>query len=90
MDGSRLDSFADIMGCRMGLLPSFYLGLPMCIGRVPKSLWNPVIDKIEKKLDSWKARYISLGGRITLIQSALANLPIYLMSLLVCPTSVVR
>lgn len=58
-----------------------YLGLPL--GGVPRSLsfWDPVIERIQNKLDSWKRDYISLGGRITLIKAALSNLPVYYMSL---------
>ncbi|XXG59153.1 hypothetical protein AAC387_Pa04g1283 [Persea americana] len=41
-------------------------------------------------LSSWKARHLSLGGRITLIQSALANLPIYYMSIIKCPIAIIN
>lgn len=44
---------------------------------------------MEKKLSSWKATYLSLGGIITLIKAALANLPINFMSLFKCPMEVV-
>lgn len=33
---------------------------------------------------------LSLGGRITLIQSALANLPIYYKSILKCPVAIIK
>lgn len=46
-------------------------------------------ERVEVKLASWKAKCISMGGRVTLIQSALANLPVYFMSPLKCPMFVV-
>lgn len=47
---SLLERLAQLMGCNLGSLPSSYLGLPLSEGRVPKSLWNPVVEKLEKKL----------------------------------------
>ena len=83
-----LQMLADLLGCKAGTLPSSYLGLPVCIGAISKSIWYPVIERLEKKLALWKANHLSLAGRITLINAALANLPIYFMSLYKCPTEV--
>ncbi|RVW82307.1 putative ribonuclease H protein [Vitis vinifera] len=43
---------------------------------------------MRKKLARWKSQYISKGGRITLIWSTLANMPIYFMSMLSMPRKV--
>jgi hypothetical protein len=45
---------------------------------------------MEQRLASWKARYLSFGGRITLIPSALANLPIYFMLIFKCSASIIK
>ena len=37
---------------------------------------------------NWKAQYISLGGRVTLINSVLDSLPTYVMSLFPMPSNV--
>lgn len=42
------------------------------------------------KVLAWKAKYLSLEGRITLIQSTLGNLPMYFMSLFKCPMSMIN
>lgn len=39
-----------------------------------------MIDKFEKKLSSWKKQYLSMGGRITLINCCLSNLLVYYVS----------
>lgn len=49
----------DILDCKVASLPSSYLGLPLCIGLVSKSLWNPVVERVEFKLASWKAKCLS-------------------------------
>lgn len=76
---STLDWLVDIMGCKVDSLPSCYLGLPLCQGTIPKSLWNLVVDRVEFKLASWRAKCLSLARRVTLIKSVLTNLPIYFM-----------
>lgn len=76
--------------CKAGSFPSTYLGLPLCTVIVSPALCSPVIDRVGKRLASWKAKYLSLGGCIILIKSALSMLPIYFMSVFKCPMSVVR
>ena len=62
-----LVSLAMKFGCKVGKLPTKYLGLPLCSGLPKKSLWDPVMEQIEIRWSSWKSRYLSLGGRLTLI-----------------------
>ncbi|RVW80898.1 putative ribonuclease H protein [Vitis vinifera] len=45
---------------------------------------------MRRRLALWKRQYISKGGRITLIKSMLANMPLYRLSLFRMPKSVAR
>lgn len=47
-----------------------------------------IIEKTEKKLASFKAQFLSLGGRIIFINSVLYSLPTYVMSLFPLPSKV--
>jgi hypothetical protein len=47
-----------------------------------------VIKTIEKRLLSWKHRYVSLGGRVVLINSVLASIPVFFLSFLKMPVKV--
>lgn len=50
---------ASAFGCKVGNLPPKYLrGLPK------KKLWDTVVEHLDKKLSSWKRKYLSLGGRV--------------------------
>lgn len=80
----------EIMGCKIGDLPLSYLGMPLCSVRVTKSLWNPVVEMVERKLSAWKANYLSIGGRVTLIKYVLSNLPVYYFSIFRCPASIIK
>lgn len=77
VDDRSLHMFAEIWGCKVGSFPTTYLGLPLCLARIAKSIWNLVLERVEKKLSMWKAGYLSLGGGLTLINVVLSNLPIY-------------
>ncbi|GKA80774.1 RNA-directed DNA polymerase, eukaryota, reverse transcriptase zinc-binding domain protein [Tanacetum coccineum] len=44
--------------------------------------------EFSSKLSSWKARLLSVGGRLSLIRSVLGNLPIYYMSLYPMPVAI--
>ena len=66
----------DVLGCKQGSLPMKYLGLPLGAHFKDRSIWNPILEKVERKLAGWKRYYLFKGGRDTLI-----NLPTYFLSL---------
>ncbi|XP_077252684.1 uncharacterized protein LOC143892103 [Tasmannia lanceolata] len=81
--------YAKLVGCKLEVLPSLYLGLPLGVGRPKKHLWDPIVDRIERRLETWKMNLISRGGRLVLVKAVLANIPIYFLSLFKYPISVV-
>lgn len=90
LEEERVMLLADIMGCKVGLLTVTYLGLPLCVENSSKALWNSVLERVERRLAIWKEKYLSVGGRVTLIQAVFSNLPIYFMFLFKCSMSVVK
>ena len=60
------------------------------MGGNPKAcgFWDPVIERISRRLDGWQKAYLSFGVRITLIQSCLTHMPCYFLSLFKIPVSV--
>ena len=60
----------------------------MSFGAKSKSIgiWNGVIEKCEKRLVNWKSQYLSLGGRLTPINSVLDSMR---MSLFPIPDGVI-
>ena len=79
---------AEILGCWVGALPTTYLGMPLGASRKSPIVWNPILEKFERKLASWKKMYLSKGGRLTLLKSTLSSLPTYYLSLFTILTHV--
>ena len=84
----NMDLLMAVLGCKQGFLPMKYLCLPLGAKFKDKSIWNPILEKMERKLASWKKLYLSKGGRVTLIKNTLSNLPTYFLSLFPIPASV--
>jgi hypothetical protein len=42
--------YSDIFTCPIGCLPMKYLGVPIDNKKINKSLWVPMIEKLEKRL----------------------------------------
>ena len=77
----EVDELAVELGCRVGQLPAVYLGLPLGVPNKAVYGWDGVEEKVRRRLALWKSQYISKGGRITLIKSTMASMPVYQMSL---------
>ncbi|XP_028775264.1 uncharacterized protein LOC114732140 [Neltuma alba] len=56
-----------------------YLGVPLLHKRITKDTYRYIEDSINKKLSGWKAKSLSLAGRITLAQSVLSTIPFFAM-----------
>ncbi|XP_058726246.1 uncharacterized protein LOC131597572 [Vicia villosa] len=65
--------------------------LDILIGSNPRriSSWNPLLDNVRRKLSSWKGRWLSFGGRVTLIKSILSSLAIFTLSFYKAPKKVI-
>ena len=81
----NLENLALEAGCKVGRLPSSYLGIPLGANHKSVAIWDGVEEKFRKRLAMWKRQFISKGERITLIRSTLSSMLIYLMSLLRIP-----
>jgi hypothetical protein len=69
-----------MLECKVGSLSIIYLGTPLRWKKLKTHDWDFLINKVEKKLASWKEKMLSLGVRLTLIKLVLGVIPIYWMS----------
>ena len=54
----NIDALATILRCRVGSLPLKYLGMPLGTPYKTTSMWNPISERMEKKLSGWKCLYL--------------------------------
>ncbi|KAL4343532.1 hypothetical protein AHAS_Ahas11G0087800 [Arachis hypogaea] len=64
-----------------------YLGVPLLHSKVSKHTFNDIINKLNSRLNSWKASSLSFAGRTTLVKSVLSSIPLYTMQTALLPVS---
>nr|GEV49786.1 RNA-directed DNA polymerase, eukaryota [Tanacetum cinerariifolium] len=70
---------AKIVGCEVANFPLKYLGVPVRCNMTRCAYSNPITQKFSSKLAKWKARLLSIGGRLSLIKSMLGRLGMVLV-----------
>nr|GEZ12956.1 hypothetical protein [Tanacetum cinerariifolium] len=84
----EVSDMANTNGCDAATFPLKYLGVPIGCNMARCSYWNDILLKFASKLSPWKARMLSVGGRLSLIKSVLGNLPSYYMSIYMMHVSI--
>jgi len=68
------------MNCKAGKVPFLYLVLSISGNPCWLALWKLVLHTIKFRLSGWKSRFLSFGGRLTLLKFVLTSLPVYALS----------
>jgi hypothetical protein len=68
---------SDFLNCRIGRTPFKYLGLPVGASSRKLAMWEPMLDSIRCRLNSWRNKFVNFGGRIILINAVLNAIPIF-------------
>ncbi|GKV44307.1 hypothetical protein SLEP1_g51499 [Rubroshorea leprosula] len=76
--------------CKRKDLPFKYLGIPIGGNHRRIAMWHNLMESVKKKLAPWKGRYLSFGGRITIVNSVLSSLPVFLMSVYLLPKGIIH
>lgn len=90
VSNSEVQSVANIIKCAHDKIPFIYLGLPVGKNMRRVDTWNVIVDRLIKNLSSWKAKTLSIGGRLTLVKAVLGNLPIFYLSLFKAPIKIIK
>jgi hypothetical protein len=78
------NEYSAVFGCQSGSFPFKYLGILMHYRKLSNRDWKKVEERIEKRLSSWKGKYLLVGGKLVLINSVLTSLVMFMMSFFRC------
>ena len=88
VDNDSMDMACNFLNCSKGSVPFKYLGLLVGAKAKSMSTWEPLVEKLSGRLNTWGHKYISFGGRIVLLNSVLNVIPIFYLSFLKLPVQV--
>ncbi|XP_075084712.1 uncharacterized protein LOC142167967 [Nicotiana tabacum] len=80
----------EVTGYRNSNFPITYLRCPLYVGRKRISHFSEIVSKHVKRTTGWQGKLLSVGGRATLIKHVLQSQPIYLLSALEPPKTVLK
>ena len=87
MDEDRLLHFTRTLNCQRGNFPFTYLGLPLGITKPSLEYFLPIVNRVERRLCGI-ADFLNYGGKLEMVKSVLASLPIFFMCTLEVPVSI--
>ncbi|PNX99941.1 cysteine-rich receptor-like protein kinase, partial [Trifolium pratense] len=90
VDTRLLEAGAVFLSCNTAAIPFKFLGLPVGANPRRRETWKPVVEALTKRLNSWNSRLLSFGGRLSLINSVLASIPLYFFSFYKAPRCVLN
>ena len=81
---------SDITGFSRGSLPFSYLGCTIFKGLSKQIYFEKIVMKIQNKVDGWKAKILSPGGKLILVKHVLSNMPIHVLLVFDVPQLVIK
>ncbi|XP_019258261.1 PREDICTED: uncharacterized protein LOC109236524 [Nicotiana attenuata] len=78
------------LGFTSGELPFKYLGIPLATKKLSLMQWQPLIEKMTRKITSWTAKNISYAGRLQLVQSVLFGVQAFWAQIFILPAKVTK
>ena len=62
---------------KLSPLPTCYLGIPLFVGKLQKCDLQPLVNKVNDCLPTWKAKLMSKAGRAVLVKTKLSAIPVH-------------
>jgi hypothetical protein len=79
LDEEERQQFSLVFRCPVGDFPIKYLGVPLHYNKLRREDLQSLIDKILGRIAGWRGKLLTQAGRLLLIKSCLASIPIYLL-----------
>jgi hypothetical protein len=82
LDEESIHTIAHVLNCPVGSLLVKYLGIPLHFEKLKREDLQPLLDKLIRRIASWRRRLLVHSSRLTLVKTCLASVPVYLLSFL--------
>lgn len=73
----RFRSLFTTFACPVKEFPILYLGAPLSISKLRRQDFQPILDKMDRKLAVWRAGMLSRDGRLVPFKSVLSGIPVH-------------
>ena len=84
----QISTINSILGLKKAANDAKYLGLPFLVSRSRRRAFQPIVERLDAKLQGWKAKLLSYAGRATLIKSTALAMPTYAMQAFLLPKTI--
>nr|GEV42320.1 hypothetical protein [Tanacetum cinerariifolium] len=81
-------SILQILSFEEGSLPVKCLGVPLVSSRLIYKDCKELIEKVQRRVDDWKNKLLSISGRLQLVNSIIGSLHVFWASVLILPTRI--
>ena len=65
-----IQNAANYLSCKVLVIPFLYLGIPIGANSRCSVIWDPIVERCERKLSKWNQRHLSFRGRVTLTKGS--------------------
>lgn len=87
---NRESNLHQLFRCQWDNFPLLYLGLPLSNKKWTVADWQFLVDKIQKRLPSWKENLLFLDDKLTLVNAVLSFIPLYTLSVFKIPITILN
>eukprot|EP00253_Pinus_taeda_P017458 PITA_17458 len=85
-----MNDFAMASSFQRDSLPLKYLGVPLAVKPLHKSIWESLISKMQDKFKKWTIKSLNLASRLVLAKAVLQVIPVFMLSALPAPKGVLQ
>lgn len=77
--------YVKLFFCNLGHFPIKYFGVPFHYNKLSREDIQPIVDKLIKRTAGWRGELLFSAGKLIVLKSCLASIPIYLLSVIKFP-----